>query len=94
MIYFLVCTGPVQQNGLNPTNTEIQKLQTKIQQLEYSVKAMSTVSLAVASAMNAKITESGFSSQEALSSKCSCYKDNAIFHLLMLIKYVFWLFYG
>ncbi|XP_010746597.3 signal transducer and activator of transcription 6 [Larimichthys crocea] len=34
--------GPVQQNGLNPTNTEIQKLQTKIQQLEYSVKAMST----------------------------------------------------
>ncbi|KAG8002706.1 Signal transducer and activator of transcription 6, partial [Nibea albiflora] len=34
--------GPVQQNGLNPTNSEIQKLQTKIQQLEYSVKAMST----------------------------------------------------
>lgn len=34
--------GPIQQNGLDPTNSEIQKLQTHIQQLEYNVEAMAT----------------------------------------------------
>ncbi|XP_020503925.1 signal transducer and activator of transcription 6 isoform X1 [Labrus bergylta] len=34
--------GPIQQNGLDPANSEIQKLQTRIQQLEYNVKAMAT----------------------------------------------------
>ncbi|XP_042347505.1 signal transducer and activator of transcription 6 [Plectropomus leopardus] len=34
--------GPIQQNGLDPTKSEIQKLQNHIQQLEYNVKAMAT----------------------------------------------------
>lgn len=38
-------SGPIQQNGLDPTKSEIQKLQNHIQQLEYNVKAMATVSL-------------------------------------------------
>lgn len=41
---YIVYTGPIQQNGLDPTNSEIQKLQTHIQQLEYNVEAMATVS--------------------------------------------------
>ncbi|XP_071775972.1 signal transducer and activator of transcription 6 [Centroberyx gerrardi] len=32
--------GPVQQNGRDPQNTELQKLQNHIQQVEYNVKAM------------------------------------------------------
>lgn len=32
--------GPIQQNGLDPANSEIQKLQNRIKQLEYNVKAM------------------------------------------------------
>uniref|UniRef100_A0A671XTW6 Signal transducer and activator of transcription n=1 Tax=Sparus aurata TaxID=8175 RepID=A0A671XTW6_SPAAU len=32
--------GPMQQNGLDPAKSEIQKLQNRIQQLEYNVKAM------------------------------------------------------
>lgn len=47
MILFVVGTGPIQQNGLDPTKSEIQKLQNHIQQLEYNVKAMATVSLAM-----------------------------------------------
>eukprot|EP00064_Thunnus_orientalis_P012779 superscaffoldBa00002003_g12814 len=34
--------GTIQQNGLDPTTAEIQKLQNHIQQLEYKVKAMAT----------------------------------------------------
>uniref|UniRef100_A0A8D3BCP8 Signal transducer and activator of transcription n=1 Tax=Scophthalmus maximus TaxID=52904 RepID=A0A8D3BCP8_SCOMX len=34
--------GPIQQNGLDPTQSEIQKLQNHIQQLEYKVNAMAT----------------------------------------------------
>ncbi|XP_070823613.1 signal transducer and activator of transcription 6 [Chaetodon trifascialis] len=34
--------GPIQQNGLDPSNSEVQKLQNHIQQLEYNVKAMAT----------------------------------------------------
>ncbi|KAG7220706.1 hypothetical protein INR49_017820 [Caranx melampygus] len=34
--------GPIQQNGLDPAKSEIQKLQNHIQQLEYNVKAMAT----------------------------------------------------
>ncbi|KAK5863512.1 hypothetical protein PBY51_000540 [Eleginops maclovinus] len=34
--------GQIQQNGLGPTNPEIQKLQNHIQQLEYNVKALAT----------------------------------------------------
>ncbi|TNN82845.1 Signal transducer and activator of transcription 6 [Liparis tanakae] len=34
--------GPTQQNGLNPTQSEILKLQNHLQQLEYNVKAMAT----------------------------------------------------
>ncbi|XP_035512824.1 signal transducer and activator of transcription 6 [Morone saxatilis] len=34
--------GPIQQNGLDPTNSEIQRLQKHIQQLEYNVKEMAT----------------------------------------------------
>ncbi|XP_068588700.1 signal transducer and activator of transcription 6 [Cebidichthys violaceus] len=34
--------GPIQQNGLDHTKSEIQKLQNHIQQLEYNVKAMAT----------------------------------------------------
>ncbi|KAM8755445.1 signal transducer and activator of transcription 6 [Acanthopagrus schlegelii] len=34
--------GPMQQNGLDPAQSEIQKLQNRIQQLEYNVKAMAT----------------------------------------------------
>ncbi|XP_028438130.1 signal transducer and activator of transcription 6 isoform X2 [Perca flavescens] len=34
--------GPIQQNGLDPAKSEIQKLQNHIQQLEYNVKALST----------------------------------------------------
>ncbi len=50
-----VCTGPIQQNGLDPTKSEIQKLQNHIQQLEYNVKAMATVSLAMGFAASANI---------------------------------------
>ncbi|XP_071379932.1 signal transducer and activator of transcription 6 [Centroberyx affinis] len=32
--------GPIQQNGRDPQNTELQKLQNHIQQVEYNVKAM------------------------------------------------------
>lgn len=55
---FIVCTGPIQQNGLDPTKSEIQKLQNHIQQLEYNVKAMATVSLAMAFSANANIAAS------------------------------------
>uniref|UniRef100_UPI0037E9265E signal transducer and activator of transcription 6 n=1 Tax=Semicossyphus pulcher TaxID=241346 RepID=UPI0037E9265E len=34
--------GQIQQNGLDPANSEIQKLQNRIQQLDYNVKAMAT----------------------------------------------------
>ncbi|XP_033942843.1 signal transducer and activator of transcription 6 [Pseudochaenichthys georgianus] len=34
--------GPIQQNGMDPKNSEIQKLQNHIQQLEYNVKALAT----------------------------------------------------
>ncbi|XP_041654703.1 signal transducer and activator of transcription 6 [Cheilinus undulatus] len=34
--------GPIQQNGLDPANSEKQKIQTRIQQLEYNVKVMAT----------------------------------------------------
>ncbi|XP_068453442.1 signal transducer and activator of transcription 6 isoform X2 [Clinocottus analis] len=34
--------GPIQQNGMDPTQSEVLKLQTHIQQLEYNVKAMAT----------------------------------------------------
>ncbi|XP_070766150.1 signal transducer and activator of transcription 6 isoform X2 [Enoplosus armatus] len=34
--------GPIQQNGLDPAKSEIQKLQNHIQQLEYNVKALAT----------------------------------------------------
>ncbi|XP_034552616.1 signal transducer and activator of transcription 6 [Notolabrus celidotus] len=34
--------GPIQQNGMDPANSEIQKLQNHIQQLEYNMKAMAT----------------------------------------------------
>ncbi|KAM9350447.1 signal transducer and activator of transcription 6 [Symphorus nematophorus] len=34
--------GPMQQNGLDPTKSEIQKVQNNIQQLEYNVKGMAT----------------------------------------------------
>ncbi|XP_075951385.1 signal transducer and activator of transcription 6 isoform X1 [Anarhichas minor] len=34
--------GPIQQNGLDHTKSEIQKLQNHIQKLEYNVKAMAT----------------------------------------------------
>lgn len=44
---FNVFQGPVQQNGPDPTTSEMQKRQNHIQQLEYNVKAMSTVSLKV-----------------------------------------------
>uniref|UniRef100_A0A668A5A0 Signal transducer and activator of transcription n=1 Tax=Myripristis murdjan TaxID=586833 RepID=A0A668A5A0_9TELE len=32
--------GPIQQNGLDPQNSELQKIQTHIQQLEYNVKTI------------------------------------------------------
>lgn len=47
-ILFVVWTGPMQQNGLDPTVSEIQKVQNHIQQREYKVKAMATVSLKTA----------------------------------------------
>ncbi|XP_034000813.1 signal transducer and activator of transcription 6 isoform X2 [Trematomus bernacchii] len=34
--------GPIQQNGMDPKNSEIQKLQNHIQKLEYNVKALAT----------------------------------------------------
>ncbi|KAI9530794.1 hypothetical protein NQZ68_000285 [Dissostichus eleginoides] len=34
--------GPIQQNEMDPKNSEIQKLQNHIQQLEYNVKALAT----------------------------------------------------
>ncbi|KAJ4934507.1 hypothetical protein JOQ06_007300 [Pogonophryne albipinna] len=34
--------GPIQQNGMDPKNSEIHKLQNHIQQLEYNVKALAT----------------------------------------------------
>lgn len=40
----LVLTGSFQQNGLDSANAEIKKLQTHIQQLEYNIQAMATVS--------------------------------------------------
>lgn len=49
-------SGPIQQNGLDPTKSEIQKLQNHIQQLEYNVKAMATVSLGMSFAARANIT--------------------------------------
>lgn len=49
MMLLIVCTGPIQQNGMDPKNSEIQKLQNHIQQLEYNVKAQATVSLEMAS---------------------------------------------
>lgn len=42
-----VFQGPIQQNGPDPSTSEMQKRQNHIQQLEYNVKAMSTVSLKV-----------------------------------------------
>uniref|UniRef100_A0A667ZHZ7 Signal transducer and activator of transcription n=1 Tax=Myripristis murdjan TaxID=586833 RepID=A0A667ZHZ7_9TELE len=35
-----VFPGPIQQNGLDPQNSELQKIQTHIQQLEYNVKTI------------------------------------------------------
>lgn len=55
MMLFNVFPGPIQQNGLDPTTSEIQKLQNHIQQLEYNVKAMATVSLAVSYAVSTNI---------------------------------------
>lgn len=43
----------MQQNGLDPAKSEIQKLQNRIQQLEYNVKAMATVSWALVYAASA-----------------------------------------
>ncbi|KAM4610102.1 signal transducer and activator of transcription 6 [Polymixia lowei] len=37
---FEALQGPIQQNGLDPQNAELQKVQNNIQQLEYNVKAM------------------------------------------------------
>lgn len=57
MMLFNVFPGPIQQNGLDPATSEIQKLQNHIKQLEYNVKAMATVSLAVDYAVNTNISE-------------------------------------
>ncbi|CAL8323459.1 unnamed protein product [Merluccius merluccius] len=37
--------SPTQQNGLDPQNTEFQKLQNKLQQLEFNLKSMATTRL-------------------------------------------------
>ena len=43
-IMFVVSAGSFQQNGLDSPNPEIQRLQKNLQNLEFNVKAMSTVS--------------------------------------------------
>lgn len=79
VMLFIVSTGPMQQNGLDPAKSEIQKLQNRIQQLEYNVKAMATVSLAMVYAASATFVA-------AQSGIVSCFIWTVISNLCIQLK--------